>query len=209
MTSDTRIQQRRREILAAARECFEAHGYAETTVDAVAERAGLAKGTLYNYFDSKHDLFAELFAEACAPDEARLNQGLAEPGTAAEKLGRVLDHWFERIAHYQRLGRLALEFWAVAAREGKQSDFLTWFNKMYGRWRKRLVELIDAGKAEGRFQAEYDSYVAATIIMAAMDGIVVQGIIDENLHVDERLLTALKNAIIRSLSTRPEAEQTT
>ncbi len=44
-------------ILRSAAECFGRWGYKKTSVDAVAERAGVAKGTVYLYCDSKEDLF--------------------------------------------------------------------------------------------------------------------------------------------------------
>jgi AcrR family transcriptional regulator len=48
------------EILAAARSEFAAKGFANATVDGIAERAGIAKGTVYLYFPSKTDLFLAL-----------------------------------------------------------------------------------------------------------------------------------------------------
>ncbi len=45
------------EIVSAATATFIEHGYAGTKLDAVAKRAGIAKGTIYLYFDTKQDLF--------------------------------------------------------------------------------------------------------------------------------------------------------
>lgn len=45
------------EIIEAALELFVANGFAATKLSAVAERAGVVKGTLYRYFDTKEDLF--------------------------------------------------------------------------------------------------------------------------------------------------------
>jgi AcrR family transcriptional regulator len=51
---------RRTEILSAAREVFARHGYEHATLDDIARKAEFAKGTLYNYFRSKEDLFRQL-----------------------------------------------------------------------------------------------------------------------------------------------------
>jgi len=48
--------ERERRILIAARRLFDRKGYAKTSMEEVAARAGLAVGTLYNYFHSKDDL---------------------------------------------------------------------------------------------------------------------------------------------------------
>lgn len=52
--------ERRREIVTAAREVFARRGYRAATLDEIAEKAAFAKGTLYNYFTSKEDLFRDI-----------------------------------------------------------------------------------------------------------------------------------------------------
>jgi AcrR family transcriptional regulator len=47
------------EILGAARKVFAARGYHEATVEAVAEEAGVAEGTIYLYYGSKRELYGE------------------------------------------------------------------------------------------------------------------------------------------------------
>ena len=49
----------RRRILEAAREVFFRDGFMGANLDEVAEKAGVAKGTLYNYADSKEGLFLQ------------------------------------------------------------------------------------------------------------------------------------------------------
>jgi AcrR family transcriptional regulator len=54
---------RRRRILEAATELFMQHGYRKTSVDDVARRAGIAKGTVYLYFKTKADLMTQAIVE--------------------------------------------------------------------------------------------------------------------------------------------------
>ncbi|MDQ7798247.1 MAG: TetR/AcrR family transcriptional regulator [Candidatus Edwardsbacteria bacterium] len=54
---------RRTEILHAARVIFAEKGLHETTLDEIAEKAELAKGTLYGYFENKEDLFFSVLEE--------------------------------------------------------------------------------------------------------------------------------------------------
>ncbi len=51
------IEQRQTEILDAANRVFSKYGFAKTTIDQVAVEAGLGKGTIYQYFKSKKELF--------------------------------------------------------------------------------------------------------------------------------------------------------
>lgn len=63
-TATTPRQQLRREtILAVAREMFLSEGYAATSMSAIAAKLGGSKGTLYNYFNSKEELFTAVMVE--------------------------------------------------------------------------------------------------------------------------------------------------
>ena len=82
---------RRRAIVDVAREAFLAQGFAATSMSEIATRLGGSKGTLYNYFRSKEELFAALMIDICqgpanavfdhmpAPD-GDLRKGLIELG---------------------------------------------------------------------------------------------------------------------------------
>ena len=58
-----RKAERPKEILEAAFAEFSRNGYASTTLDQIAERAGVTKGTIYVYFDSKEHLFISMVRE--------------------------------------------------------------------------------------------------------------------------------------------------
>ncbi len=60
---EERKAQSRRRILESARDVFFRDGFMAANLDEVAERAGVAKGTLYRYFDSKADLYVAVLAE--------------------------------------------------------------------------------------------------------------------------------------------------
>jgi AcrR family transcriptional regulator len=57
---DRQKQERERRILSAARRLFDRNGYMNTSMEQVAARAGLAVGTLYNYFSSKDQLLVAI-----------------------------------------------------------------------------------------------------------------------------------------------------
>jgi len=63
---------RRDAIIDVARDCFLSLGYAGTSMSAVAARLGGSKGTLYNYFPSKEDLFAAVMERQCGELQDRL-----------------------------------------------------------------------------------------------------------------------------------------
>lgn len=64
VNEQTRVETRRA-LLDAAASAFARDGYHQTTIDSVSEAAGVAKGTIYNYFSSKEELLHALIEEAC------------------------------------------------------------------------------------------------------------------------------------------------
>jgi AcrR family transcriptional regulator len=82
---DTRLR-----LLRAGIEVLELGGYAAASVAAIAERAGLATGTLYRHFPSKADLFVELFRAIGDAELAAMADAAAASRSAAEELDAVI-----------------------------------------------------------------------------------------------------------------------
>jgi AcrR family transcriptional regulator len=64
----------------AASHLFATKGFAATTIDDIAERAGVAKGAVYHHFASKEDIFAVVFEDF----EAKLETDVVAAGLSAE-----------------------------------------------------------------------------------------------------------------------------
>jgi AcrR family transcriptional regulator len=200
MANDEHKTARRGEILAAAEKVFSANGYAATTMDAVAAAAGVAKGSLYNYFQSKHELFTQVVNDALSGDEAEVERIIALGESASQKIDRVLDMWAQRIEYFKVYGALMLEFWSAAARQDRSGELASVFQDMYGRWRQRLGRIVTEGVASGEFRAALDPRVAASLIMGMTDGILVQLILGVDLTVDAGFVEAMKKSIRAGLS---------
>jgi AcrR family transcriptional regulator len=65
-------EERQDHILKAALDVFSEHGFAATRLEDIAQRAGVAKGTLYLYFPDKEALFERMLQSVVAPALARL-----------------------------------------------------------------------------------------------------------------------------------------
>ncbi|MDP6545859.1 MAG: TetR/AcrR family transcriptional regulator [Phycisphaerae bacterium] len=191
---------RRSDIIIAASRVFDANGYAATTMDAVAAEAKVAKGSLYNYFPSKHSLFVQVFTVALGQDEQANEMLLAEPVTATEKLRRYIDFWYSRLEHYKRVGGLILEFWASAARDEREGELAGIFQQIYNRWHGRISAIIAEGVACGEFRIDVNIPATATSIMAATDGITLYTIMNVGLEFNSDALEVLKRAMLASLT---------
>ena len=79
-------QERRTNIIRAARNVFLRHGYRKTALEDVARAASVGKATLYHYFDGKDDLFGAVVSEMFQEYLTRQRAGIADAVSATEKL---------------------------------------------------------------------------------------------------------------------------
>ena len=93
-----RKQARPQELLDAALQLFVEKGFSATRSEAVAERAGVSKGTLYLYFPSKEELFKAVVRSNISTLIAE-GQALAErfDGSSAELLRLLMQTWWQRV----------------------------------------------------------------------------------------------------------------
>src|SRR5215510_9648928 len=94
---EERTERGRAAILATDHTCFWKSGIRRTSIEDVANEAGLAKGTIYLYFASKEELFAALAAQLCEEALAGVERALAESGPLARRLAGALD---AKIGHF-------------------------------------------------------------------------------------------------------------
>src|SRR5262245_28162455 len=73
-----RTEARRQAIIKAAREIFRDQGFERASMDAICERAGGSKATLYSYFPSKEDLFIACLREMASLEGANVEQFMSE-----------------------------------------------------------------------------------------------------------------------------------
>jgi AcrR family transcriptional regulator len=93
-----RKEARPAELTGAALELFVERGYAATRLEDVARRAGVSKGTLYLYFDSKEELFKAVVREGLVPALERGERMVDEHrGAAAELVHELAKGWWQLI----------------------------------------------------------------------------------------------------------------
>ena len=93
---------RRRDILEAAKELLAEVGYAELGMRALAERAGIAAGTLYRYFGTKEEIFLTIYSERIDQLQADARVVGREAKSLEELIRRFAGGY---LAFYRELGR--------------------------------------------------------------------------------------------------------
>ncbi|MBW1843248.1 MAG: TetR/AcrR family transcriptional regulator [Deltaproteobacteria bacterium] len=87
----------RRRILEASKEIFFRDGFMDANLDEIAELAGVAKGTLYRYFDNKAQIYLAVLSRKARRFEKKLQDSLDPQATPVDALVRVSRFYFQ---HY-------------------------------------------------------------------------------------------------------------
>lgn len=86
------------ELSSAALELFVERGFAATRLDDVAKRAGVSKGTLYLYFDSKDDLFKAVIREGIVSRIVEFEDRMRSyQGSSADLMRLLVKTWWQKI----------------------------------------------------------------------------------------------------------------
>jgi AcrR family transcriptional regulator len=158
-----RKEARPSEILAAAMETFVEHGYAATKLEDVAKRAGVTKGTLYIYFESKEALFKAVVRESIVPILATAEQ-MAQDRSADPKLllRRLMNDWWEAMGP-SGLGGLPKLVMSEATNFPELAQF--WYDEVVRRGRQVFAQVLRRGMEQGTFRS-VDVDLAVRMILA-------------------------------------------
>jgi len=145
-----RKDERPREILDAALSVFSEKGFAEARVDDIAKAAGVTKGTVYLYFDSKEAVFKELLAETFGErfsDISRMIDGYE--GSMADLLAAVLRYLGNFVRTSDRVGLPKI----VIAEIGRFPELARFYRtEVIGRGMKIWEGIIGRGIVRGEFR---------------------------------------------------------
>jgi AcrR family transcriptional regulator len=200
--------ERRRRILQAARQVFARGGYAATRMTDIASAAGVGKGTLYEYFRGKEDLFSTLVVAVARESlESLMIQRLPEEPTRALRavIAYVVD---VALRENLDLYRLFFDFWG-GAEGGERGGEVAPHRKrareqlrdVEGRIAEFVRELVLRGQREGSFRPEIDAGQLVNLFVAAVDGLSLRMVILAQ-EVDLKAYTAcLQDVLVGSLTT--------
>jgi AcrR family transcriptional regulator len=168
---DAKTPRRRRkgarpsELTAAALELFVDKGFAATRLDDVAARAGVSKGTLYLYFDSKEALFKAVIEEGIVPTLAVAEQHLAEhSGSARELLRHLIFGWWQQIGGTRLAGVPKL----IISESRNFPELAQYYHdRVIVRGRALLRAALQRGIASGEFRS-LDVETAIDLIFAPL-----------------------------------------
>lgn len=148
----------RQDILDAARELFKSKGYECTTIEEVADLAGVSKATLYNYFSNKDSLLLGLIDQVVHNLQEYIHHELNETNRNIDKLKQLMVRIVLDAMPYISISRRIL--WLDA-----KENSVMYKNSLV---LKQLFEgLIDKAKAEGDIRKDLSTETICDLLMGA------------------------------------------
>jgi AcrR family transcriptional regulator len=184
-------------IATAAVKVFAEKGIARAKMIEVAKEAGIGKGTIYEYFRSKDELFHYAVDRFFRSFNAQLQQALATTDDPTKRLEILVRTIFDSLKTSGPEMHIMLEIWAEGVRQGVEYFDL---KGMYAGYRELIAGILTKGIDTGQFR-EVDPVSVAAAIIGALDGLMLQWILmEEALDLDktpEELVRLIMNGISR------------
>jgi len=164
------VEQRRREIIEAARTCFLRNGFHQTTTDEICREASITPGGLYHYFGSKEEIISAVIEDAAHTTVHNLRSTAEASGdvrTAVQALASQFFEWI-RDPELDSVTRLDVEIWAETLRNEKLAESTRESRALRRQW---LESLIRGAIDEGVYTKSVDPRGLANLIMSIFDGL--------------------------------------
>ena len=174
-------------IMQTALELFGHNGYHSTSISKIAQEAGISKGLIYNYFESKEDLLKRIILEAIETGEYIMDKAMEQSDDPFKQLQLVLENAVEMV-------KSNLHYWKLVTSLAFQGEVLTPIEDVIAEKNKIAMELgIELFTRAG---AE-DPMKEALLFGATLDGMMLHFMqLGEQYPLEE-----MKNYIIKRFCT--------
>jgi AcrR family transcriptional regulator len=194
-------------ILDCAKEALRQHGFKRMTMDDLATRAGVGKGTLYLYFPSKDDVALSVIDRGNLRLQERLKSMLKQPGSAKMRLRAMI------------VERVMYRFECASGYQNGIDELLAVLRPQLHERRERyhkaesliLAEILIEGRTLGEFSIE-EPFVVSDAIITATASLLPYSLSPQQLGEEEQLrnrVEALADLLLKAIETRTHSESQT
>ena len=195
-----RAERTRRRILEAAGHCFASSGYAKTTVEAIAARAGVSKGIVYHHYRGKEQILERVLEETISEwsSVSQLDEELARGGAVLEAIAQVHRNAVA-FGRDNPMARALLQFdqdvllTLAGSREVREAA---------ERHRGDLVRELRNGIESGELREDLDPELCASILRVHYMGLIDQLLEPNGIEVTDELIEAGLDLLFHGMAAR-------
>ena len=171
---------KKEQIIEAAARVFSRSGYSNAVVADIALQANIGKGTVYEYFNSKEDLFFAVFEWFQKKTEKAAVVGIsALGGGAADRLKALNESLMGQWTEIKDVFVLVMEFWAASCSTQMRQRFKGAFKQLYDDYRQFVASLIQDGINSGEFRSDVRPGPVAAALVGTWDALFLQAWFDD------------------------------
>ena len=179
--NDSPRKDKKDQIIEAAAQVFAQKGYAGAVVADIAIQANIGKGTVYEYFNSKEDLFFAVFEWFQKKTEKAATVGISSlGGGAADRLRVLNDSLMGLWDEIKDAFVLVMEFWAASSSTQMRRRFKGAFKQIYDDYRGIVSSLIQDGINSGEFRSDVNPKSVAAALVGTWDALFLQAWFDDS-----------------------------
>lgn len=158
------------EIVEAAMAVFAEKGFAAARLDEIAARAGVSKGAVYLYFETKEDIFRAVVEQAIAPNVANARALLAAHAGPFPELVRTLAGLVGRLVDTTPIGGVA----KMVIGEARNFPELAriWHDQLVAHMLGGFAAAVEAAQARGEVRAGDPRIYALQLIAPLLVGVI-------------------------------------
>jgi len=160
---------KRQMIIQAAIEVFSRNNFQNSTISQIAQKAGVAEGTIYQYFKNKEDLFFSIPVEKTKEFSRELELHLQGINGVVNKIGKFIWYYlyfFKNNPEYARTLMLELRVSKNFANAKAYQSFRQFTNQ--------VLEIIKEGQQEGVIRDDVNIYVLRQLLLGILEHMVTR-----------------------------------
>ncbi|MCP3898133.1 MAG: TetR/AcrR family transcriptional regulator [Desulfobacteraceae bacterium] len=197
-------EKKKEQIILAAIILFSKKGFSKTSMADIAKEAGIGKGTTYEYFKGKDQLFLATFEWFVEQSEKAITLSFKElaPKSSAEKIQVFSKSILDSMNESKEFYPLVLEFWAATASSKYRNMMKKAFKDLYKDIGDILVAIVKEGIDNNEFDSGVDIDSVVPAIVGAWDTIGLQAWFYDGLDDEfnmEKTMQSFTDLIIRGL----------
>ncbi|MBY0531889.1 MAG: TetR/AcrR family transcriptional regulator [Xanthobacteraceae bacterium] len=189
---------RRGEILVAAKRCFSRSGFHGTSMQEICAEAHMSPGSLYRYFPSKEAIIAGI-AEQDRADVAEKFQAIVEAPDFFAALAAAARHYIVE----ESMEEVCLQT-EVKAESRRNPEIAKIYASVEQEVKTGMLNVLRAAVARGDIPPSVDLEIAATMLMALVDGLYWRRAVDPEFDAETVLPTLL--SVTHFLLTEPNKQ---
>lgn len=194
--SEEAREEKRLALLEAALECFAQKGYYASSVDDIVSYSNLSKGSVYNYFKSKEEIFISLLQHQTENSLDRIQQKLKGISKPTDQLKYLINLDIPYNLRKKKLMRVHLEFWMYSTESPRVKKMLT---DRFDVVLNIVKDVIAQGQQSGEFKKDSDAGHAASMFWALHDGIWLHALVRYNKDEVESRILEMERVILAYL----------